>query len=440
MFVNRRDILKYGISALLLSTGIANASEDRQVKKTKHNTSKKKTKNPRIVVVGGGWAGLALAKNVKYRVPNAEVTMIERRDHFVSCPMSNEWLVDLVDLEFLTHSYLDAAKNNNYSYLHAEVIDVDKKNNILKTSMGEVEYDYLVFATGIEYDYYDLVHGNKALEQRLKIEYPAAFIPGSEHMTLKEKIHHFKGGNFVLTVPSGNYRCLAAPYERACLIADYFEKHNIDGKVILLDANNDIKIKAEGFHSAFKELYKDRIVYQSSVEIESIDLDKKVITTGFDEIAFNDASFYPNVKAPYLLEKLGMIRETAHNRIEADINQYTYKFKGSDNIYACGDVRPMGFSKSGNTAYSEGLNVAKMIADEIAGRTAVWQSPVTTCFSLLRIKPEECISLYTEYGYDEKGGMLFKNNMTDEAWKTNGLGKARVAYGWAESMYSNMFG
>ncbi len=437
--MNRRDLLKYASSALLLSSDIAYSNEEKKSNKFQKSLKKKKTEHPRILVVGGGWSGLALAKNVKQRVPQAEVTMIERREHFVSCPISNEWLVDLVDLEFLTHSYLDAAKHNNYTYLHAEVTGLDKKHNILKTSVGELEYDYLVFAVGIEYDYLDWTDGDKVLEQRLKTQYPAAFIPGSEHITLKEKIRNFKGGNFVLTVPNGNYRCLAAPYERACLIADYFNKHEINGKVIILDTNSDIKIKAKGFQSAFDVLYKDRIQYQASVEIESIDLDKKVIHTGFDDIPFADASFYPNVKAPYLLEKLNMTRETAHNRVEADINQYSYKFKGSDNIYACGDVRPMGFSKSGNTAHSEGLNLAKMIADEIAGKTASWHSPVTTCFSILTTQPEKCISLYTEYGYDENGGMVFKNNITDESWKTNDLGKARVAYAWAESMYSNMF-
>ncbi|HHD73035.1 MAG TPA: NAD(P)/FAD-dependent oxidoreductase, partial [Epsilonproteobacteria bacterium] len=69
----------------------------------------------------------------------------------------------------------------------------------------------------------------------------------------------------------------------------------------------------------------------------------------------------------------------------------------------------------------------------------IWRSPVTTCFSLLRTQPQECISLYTEYDYDKKGKMRFKNSMTDEAWKSNGLGDARVAYAWAESMYQNMF-
>jgi len=439
--MKRREVLK-AASLVLLSTltsgvGAEENSSHGQVK-DKYAASKKK-KNPKVIVVGGGWAGLALAKHIKVFVPQSEVVLVEKRDHFVSCPMSNEWLVDLVDLEFLTHSYIDAAKNNNYIFVNATAIDVDKKRNILITTEGELAYDHLIFAVGIEYDYFNWAKEDKALEQRLRNEYPAAFIPGSEHITLKEKIKNFKGGNFVLTVPKGNYRCLAAPYERACLIADYFKHHNIDGKVIIMDESNHIRIKDKGFSSAFEELYKDRIVYMPSAEILEFDLDKKIVKTDFEEIAFEDASFYPNVKAPFILEKLHMTKKTPFNRIEADIDQYTYKVKGTNNIYVCGDARPMGFSKSGNTAFSEGVNVAQMIADEIHGKDPVWKSPVTTCFSLLSTKPEREISLFTEYRYTKKGGMDFKNNITDEAWKTNGLGEAKVAYSWAESMYKNMF-
>ncbi len=436
--MNRRDMLKMSMNMILLTSMVSQANELKVDKKeSKPKTNNKKS--PKIVVVGGGWSGLGFAKHIKAFVPNSEVTLVEKREHFVSCPMSNEWLVDLVDLDFLTHSYIDASVNNHYTFLNGEAIDVDKKRNILKTTRGDLDYDYLVFAVGIEYDYYVWTHGDKDLENRLRREYPAAFIPGSEHITLKEKIKNFKGGNFILTVPNGNYRCLAAPYERACLIADYFMKHKIDAKVILMDANNEIRIKAKGFESAFKEIYKNHIKYMSNAQITDLDLDKKIVSTEFDDIHFEDASFYPNVKSPYILEKLKMTKKTAHNRIEADINQYTYKIKNSNNIYVCGDARPMGFSKSGNTAFSEGVNLARMIADEIAGKVPKWVSPVTTCYSLLQTKPEKCISLYSEYGYDKNGGMFFKNNKTDEEWKTNGLGDAKVAYAWAKGMYSSMF-
>jgi NADH dehydrogenase FAD-containing subunit len=444
--MKRRDVLK-SFSLALMSTVTAGygsssgmSDKEKQREKPKKDRSISKKKNPKVVVVGGGWSGLAFAKHIKIFAPHCEVVMVEKRDHFVSCPMSNEWLVDLVDLEFLTHSYIDAAQNNNYTFLNATAVDVDRSKNILKTTRGEIGYDYLLFAVGIEYDYYTWARDDKVLEKRLRSEYPAAFIPGSEHITLKHKIKNFKGGNFIITVPEGNYRCLAAPYERACLIADYFKRHKIPGKVIIMDESNEIRIKEKGFSTAFNELHKESIEYMSSAKILKFDLDKKVVETDFDEIHFEDACFYPNVKAPYILEKLHMTKSTPYNRVEADIDQNTYKVKGENNIYVCGDARPMGFSKSGNTAFSEGINLAQMIADEIHGKKPVWKSPVTTCFSLLSTKPERAISLYTEYRYTKNGGMDFKNNMTDEAWKTNGLGKGRVAYRWAESMYVNMFG
>ncbi len=438
--MNRRELLKNSLGAFFLA-GIPAMASKSSVKRATATHSKhiSKRKNPRVVVVGGGWSGLALAKHLKLYVPQSEITLVEKRECFISCPLSNEWLVDLVDLDFLTHSYIDAAQNNGYRYLQATAIGVDKQHQMLQTTAGDLAYDYLVFAVGIEYDYEDWTHGDKVLEERLRTEYPAAFIPGSEHLTLKRKIKNFKGGNFILTVPGGNYRCLAAPYERASLIADYFEKHHIDGKVILMDSSNEIRIKEQGFSSAFAKLYKERIVYMPSAGIVHFDLDRKTVETEFDEIEFEDAAFYPNVKAPALLEKLGMTRKTPYNRVEADINQYTYKVNGTHNIYVCGDARPMGFSKSGNTAYTEGINLARMIADEIHGKKVHWKSPATLCFSVLSTKPQYCISLYTEYRYDSKGAMEFAHNTTDENWQYNGLGKEKVAYSWARGMYDNMF-
>jgi NADH dehydrogenase FAD-containing subunit len=414
-------------------------AEDKKTNTSKESVNNTKNKNPKVVVVGGGWSGLSMAKSVKSFVPHSEVTLVERRDHFFSCPVSNPWLFDMVDGDFMTHSFIDAANTHGYTYLQASAIGLDQKKNILKTTEGDLEYDYLVFATGIDYDYDVWAKGDKKLENELRTHYPAAFIGGSEHLTLKRKIKNFKGGNFIITVPPGNYRCLPAPYERACLLADHFKQNKIDGKVYVLDANPGITIKRAGFESAFKKLHKDHLVYMSGSPILNFDLEKKEVETDFDTIKFEDASFYPNVKAPKLLEDLGLTIQTAYNRVEANLDIYTNKFKGTKNIYGCGDIRPMGFSKSGNTAYTEGQNVAQVIANEIYGKKSTWQSPVTVCISVVSKKPMQEISLVSQYKYDEKGKTQFNGTVTDEKWVSNGLGAQKTQFAWAQGMFDNMF-
>ena len=436
--MNRRELLKNSAKMMFFASTLAMGAST-QDPKTSLPSTKKKRQHPHIVVVGGGWSGLAFAKHIKQYVPHAEVMLVEKRDAFLSCPVSNAWMFDLVDMDFLSHSYIDAANTHGYTYFQAEATGLRSKENVLETTQGELDYDYLVFATGIEYDYHQWCKEDEALEARLRSEYPAAFIAGSEHLTLKRKIKAFKGGNFVITVPSGNYRCLPAPYERACLLADHIKQNKIDGKVIVIDANNTVTIKEDGFLSVFKELYKDELVYMSGSQIENIDLDKKIFETEFDEISFEDASFYPNVRAPKLLEKLGLTTQTPYNRVEANLDVYTNRFKGHTNIFGCGDIRPMGFSKSGNTAFTEGVNVAKFIADDIAKKKIKWVSPTTFCVSIVSMQPQREMTLLSEYVYGSKGETQFHSTVSDEAWKTNGLGEAKAQFSWASSMYDRMF-
>jgi len=445
MKVSRRDALKFGgaLAAAVVTAGAAQA-EDASPKTAPaaEPAPLPKPKGPRVVVVGGGWSGLSLAKYTKVFAPTADVVLVEQRDVFISCPVSNLWLVDKVALDFITHDYYQAATAFGYTFFHAAATGVDKARNLLHTTMGDIAYDYLLLAPGIDYDY-SYWTNDPALENRLRQEYPAAFRPGSEHMTLKRKIHAFKGGTFLMTVPGGNYRCLPAPYERACLIADYFKTHNIKGKVLLLDENNDITIKAHGFHTAFNELYKDYIVYEPNAIIEGIDLDKKEVRTEFGEFAFDDASFYPHVRGGQLLEACGVAKDTVYNRLEGDVDLMTYQVKGHPNIYVTGDARPMGFSKSGNTSLSEGQNVARMLAARINKQAPLkWISPVTLCISAVSAYPERGIFIHSEYAFNKKDGQFeFATPVTDEHWKgQEGLDNAQNIYGWARSCYIDMFG
>ena len=444
MAISRREALKIsGIAvAATAVAGCTNQSEpkpNQESKSTSYKAPIADSKNPRVVVVGGGWSGLSIAKYTKIFAPNSDVILVEQRHEFISCPMSNLWLVDKVELEYLTHDYLQAARENNYTYFHATAVGLDKENKILKTSDGDISFDYLVFAPGIDYDYSRWTD-DIAFETRLRQEYPAGFIPGSEHLTLKNKVQNFKGGNFILTVPSGNYRCLPAPYERACIIADYFKQKGLKAKVILLDENNAITIKKEGFQSAFDELYSDYIEYIPNTIIKNIDLDNKIVETEFDEIAFEEAAFYPHVRGAKILERAEIAKD-AKNMLEGDINPLTYEVNGLENVFITGDSRPMGFSKSGNTSNSEGHFVAKLIAQKINKSAIVkWESPTTTCFSAVSIAPERAIYIYTQYTYN-KENKTFRFNATtaSEDWKKDGIVNGKSIYNWASALYADMF-
>ncbi len=457
MSFSRRDALKFsGAAAAALAVSGCGASAEAKPSKSAetvapaapatktHMAPLPEAKGKRIVVVGGGWSGLSFAKEVKKLAPNAEVVMVEARFEFMSCPLSNLWMVGAIDLEFLTHDYLAAARNNNYTFFNATAYGADKKNKTLHTSNGDIKYDYLVLAPGIDYDYSGWTNGDLVLERRLRTEYPAGFKPGSEHITLRNKVLDFEEGNFILTVPAGNYRCLPAPYERACLIADYFKREGIKGKVILLDENAGITIKKKGFSSAFEKLYGDYLEYHPSSKIETFDLDAKTIETEFgDKFEFADAAFYPHVRGAQIVEDLGLAKDRL-NKLEGNIDFFTNEAVGAENkdIFIIGDSRPMGFSKSGNTSNAEGKLVAKGVAARVLGKAAPkWSSPLTICYSAISVDPVHAISVNAQYEFNkEKGAFGFAHASTNEDWSgASGLKTGKGLFEWAKGMYRDMF-
>ena len=441
------------LSGLTIASSLY-ASENTKTTKEKIKTNKASipdTTNPRVVIIGGGWSGLSIAKTVKEFSPQADVVLVESRHEFISCPISNLWLVDKVNLEYITHDYLQAARNYGYTFFNATATGIDKKNRTIKTTQGDIAFDYLVLSPGIDYDYSRWTT-DEALVTRLKQEYPAGFIPGSEHMTIKNKIHKFTEGNFILTVPGGNYRCLPAPYERACLIADFFKQKKLKAKVIILDENNAVTIKKKGFMSAFEELYADYIEYVPNAALTHIDLDKKIVTTEMDEYTFADAAFYPRVRGAKIIETMGFAKD-AKDMLEGHINPLTYEVIGEKNIFIAGDSRPMGFSKSGNTSNIEGKYVAKVISHRVKNQESpIWESPITLCFSAVSLKPEKAIYIYTKYAFDKKDKnpkniqfidwkkFSFSETISNEDWKTSGAVNAASIYSWADSLYFDMFG
>ena len=447
--LSRRRFLKAGVAAgalsataLPLQATAADASVEKAAKlpfaitKLLNEVTLPKTKGARVVVVGGGWSGLAMAKYLKIHNPAFDVILIDKRPEFISFPASNCWLADQVNLDFLTHSYIDAAKSHNYHFLNATVLGFDRESKKVFTSNGFINYDYMVLAPGIEYDYSRIGVDDPVAQMQLYNNFPGGFVNSSELITIKRKLNTFKGGTFILNVPNGEYRCTAAPYERACMAAAIFKKRRVKAKILLLDMNADIRIKKQGFEKAFSSLYADYINYLPSSEISGVDIDEKTVSTDFDDYSFDDAIIYPPVRASSLLEDAGIANKKTAQKI-ANTDPYKYHVIGDEYVYVTGDSRSQPFSKGGHTANSEAQYVAEVIAAHALGKEVRWRSPQTMCFSAVDINPLQAMSIITFYKFNKQNKEFeFDRTHMMEDWNSEG-GQASLA--WAEGMYRDMF-
>jgi hypothetical protein len=396
------------------------------------------SRGPRFVIVGGGWSGLSLARFLKAENEGFDVVLVEPSALFFSCPLSNLWLGEVIGTDLLVHSYTEAARHGGYLWLQAALVDLDRQKRRAFTTAGHVDYDFLVLAPGIDYHYPSLGVEDPVQQALLARDFPAGFRPGSEHLSLKRKLEDFEEGIFLLNVPPGNYRCYSGPYERACVIAGWMRREGIRGKVLLLDPHERPAIKAEGFLHAFETFHRDYLEYVPGSRIESVDPANRRVITEFDEYTFADAAIYPRVRAARLIEDLGLARPGSR-QFEADIDPLRYNVRGDERVYVTGDARPMPFSKSANTAYTEARYVARLLAARALGKEdPPWQSPVTSCHSMVSLDPPMSIAIESRYRHNGRGEDWDFEGVKLIEEPSTGLGKANVE--WGKGLYRDLFG
>src|SRR4028119_158099 len=101
------------------------------------------TKKPKVVIVGGGFAGLELAK--KLRDKPVDILMLDRHNYHTFQPLLYQVATGGLEAEtiaFPIRKVFQTHKNLNFRL--AEVLKVNPEKNSVDTSIGEISYDYLV--------------------------------------------------------------------------------------------------------------------------------------------------------------------------------------------------------------------------------------------------------------------------------------------------------
>ena len=391
-------------------------------------------KGRRVVIVGGGWGGLSAARHLRDLAPDLEVVLLEKNPAFWSCPLSNKWLVNLVDTQFLVHDYATAARAYGYTFIQTEVSAIDRDKRRVVTAQGTLDYDWLILAVGIRYDY-EAWYGNdrRAIDHTLR-NYPCAYIPGKEPAALKEKLENFKGGDLVMTLPPMPYRCPPSPYERACMIGGLLKSRKIKGKLIVLDPNPSFL----GFSRIFAEQYQDQIVYVPNARVKSVDPFNKTISTDFDDIRFDDAILMAPQQAGDLVWKAGLVAKDSEGKHTgwADQDPVHLHAREDERVFLIGDlmdkVSPLfgHYPKSGHMANRLGRIAAREIAARARGVVPEKLLPESVCYVFSSIDPLEAIRIDSRYKF--RGDGLIAQSVK-QARDPNPMGEDVQ---WAKSMFA----
>jgi len=108
---------------------------------------------PHVVILGGGFGGLAAAKRL--RKARVRVTLLDRRNHHLFQPLLYQVAtagLNPSDIAYPIRSILK--KQKNARVLLAEATAIDTANRRVVLDAGFVEYDYLIVATGATHSYF----------------------------------------------------------------------------------------------------------------------------------------------------------------------------------------------------------------------------------------------------------------------------------------------
>ena len=119
-----------------------------------------KTSFPRVVIIGGGFAGVALAR--KLSNCDAQVVLLDRNNYHTFQPLLYQVSTGGLEPDSIAYPIRKILQEfSNFYFRLANVEEIDTSNNKLKTNIGELKFDYLVIASGSTTNFF----GNSEVEK-----------------------------------------------------------------------------------------------------------------------------------------------------------------------------------------------------------------------------------------------------------------------------------
>ena len=109
----------------------------------------------RVVIIGGGFGGLQLAK--KLRNKNFQVVLLDKHNYHAFQPLFYQVATAGLEPGSIAYPFRKIFNSYlNYFFRMAEVTRIDTTNKKVETNIGDISYEYLVIATGATTNFFGM--------------------------------------------------------------------------------------------------------------------------------------------------------------------------------------------------------------------------------------------------------------------------------------------
>lgn len=321
----------------------------------------------RIVIIGGGFAGLQMARQLNksfYRV-----TLIDKQNHHQFQPLFYQVATAGLEPSSISFPFRKIfQKSENIEIRVARAIHIIPEQNTVVTTSGKIGYDQLVIATGCSTNYFGNEHlqrfalpmktTQEAIAIRNKVLLSFEHIYSAEELELEGLLNIvIVGGGPTGVELSGAF----AEMKKYILPKDYprvdFSRLNI----ILIEGSKDTLNSMSESSKKTSKKYLEKLGVKVRTEIVVTDYDGEVVTLSNGEtIRSKNVIWAAGVTGNVIT---GIIKSSVYrNRYRVDRFN---KVAGYDNIYAIGDIAymptpkyPNGHPQVANVAINQGINLA----------------------------------------------------------------------------------
>ena len=333
--------------------------------------------NKKVVIVGGGFAGINAAKKLGNK-KGVDVVLVDKRNHHLFQPLLYQVAtaaLNPAEIAYPIRTIL--SKYRNVDVKLSKVTGIDKDNKLVIMEDGEMDYDYLILACGSTHSYFgnneweNFAPGLKTLSQSTEIRRRVlmAFEKAASEKDIAKQRQHL---TFVIVGGGPTGVELAGAIGELSRYTVHKDFKNLDTRttrVILIEGGSRVlgmypeNLSAKAMHNL------EQLGVQVWVNAYVTNIDNNGVHMGDEFVKASTVIWAAGVEASALNKELGV--ELDRGRVKT--NEFC-QIPGCEEIYVLGDQscheqngRPLpGLAP---VAIQQGKYAAKQILDRINGKT-----------------------------------------------------------------------